>query len=114
MRCGARLGWIQRVRVRQCMADEHNKPSWWQSAPGLMTATAAVIAAVSGLLGGLNQIGMFDRWKQAPAVETASRPSTVSDSARGTVQETGTTGNRSRSIAPLTASNRAGSSAGLP
>ena len=49
------------------MADERNKASWWQSAPGLMTATAGVIAAITGLIGGLNQIGMFDRWKQPPA-----------------------------------------------
>jgi hypothetical protein len=71
------------------MADERNKASWWQSAPGLMTATAGVIAAITGLLGGLNQIGMLDRWKQPPAVETASRPS-LRDSVSNTKQPTGT------------------------
>jgi hypothetical protein len=94
------------------MADERNKPSWWQSAPGLMTATAAVIAAVSGLLGGLNQMGIFDRWKQSPAVESASRSATVPESA-STTRETGTTGNVPRSTTPTTAPKAAGSSAGL-
>jgi hypothetical protein len=42
----------------------------------MVTALAAFLAAISGLLGGLNQIGVFDRWKHpspAPAV-TASAP----------------------------------------
>jgi hypothetical protein len=77
------------LRVLDAMADERNKVSWWQSAPGLMTATAGVIAAITGLLGGLNQIGMLDRWKQPPAVETASRPS-LRDSVSNTKQHTGT------------------------
>jgi hypothetical protein len=33
---------------------------WWSSAPGLMTAFAAVLTAATGLLLGLNQIGVLD------------------------------------------------------
>ncbi len=41
------------------MADE--KPtSWWATLPGLLTAAAAVITAVTGLLLGLGQLGVFD------------------------------------------------------
>jgi hypothetical protein len=41
------------------MADE--KPtSWWATLPGLLTAAAAEITAVTGLLLGLGQLGVFD------------------------------------------------------
>jgi hypothetical protein len=61
------------------MADERNKSSWWQTAPGLMTATAAVIAAVTGLIGGLNQVGLLDRVK-APPTATAPAPAPAPES----------------------------------
>jgi hypothetical protein len=61
------------------MADERNKSSWWQTAPGLMTATAAVIAAVTGLIGGLNQVGLLDRVK-APPTATAPVPTPAPES----------------------------------
>ncbi len=99
------------------MADERNKASWWQSAPGLMTATAGVIAAITGLIGGLNQIGMFDRWKQPPAVETASRPA-LRDSAGGTSQQTAMPHDPPRTAVatplPNTAKSRAGSAGPSP
>jgi hypothetical protein len=82
------------------MANEANKPSWWQTAPGLMTATAAVIAAITGLIGGLNQIGVLDRFKQPAAVETASRPSPLRDSAGSTAPDTGAARTEPGSVAP--------------
>jgi hypothetical protein len=46
------------------MADE--KPtSWWATLPGLLTAAAAVITAVTGLLLGLGQLGVFDGGRPA-------------------------------------------------
>lgn len=52
------------------MADE--KPTnWWATLPGLLTAAAAVITAVTGLLLGLGQLGVFDAGKPA----TTSSPS---------------------------------------
>ena len=42
------------------MADEPNKPgSWWTTVPGILTATAAVITAVTGLLAILSQNGVL-------------------------------------------------------
>ncbi|MDQ0850523.1 hypothetical protein QFZ65_002461 [Arthrobacter sp. B3I9] len=53
------------------MADE--KPTnWWATLPGVLTAVAAVITAVTGLLLGLGQLGLFDAAKPA----TASSPPT--------------------------------------
>lgn len=63
------------------MADERKSSSWWQTIPGALTAVAAFIAAVTGLLGGLNQIGMFDRFKHPatppPATGSVSRADTA-------------------------------------
>ena len=36
-------------------------PSWWQTAPGILTAVAALITATGGFLIVLNQIGCFDK-----------------------------------------------------
>ncbi|MDV8146124.1 hypothetical protein [Arthrobacter sp. B10-11] len=70
------------------MADE--KPtSWWATLPGLLTAAAAVITAVTGLLLGLGQLGLFDAGR--PAASTASASSTPAGAAQpgSTVRATG-------------------------
>ncbi|MBT2594839.1 hypothetical protein [Arthrobacter sp. ISL-72] len=55
------------------MPDE--KPAnWWTTLPGLLTAAAAVITAVTGLLLGLGQLGVFDGGRPAAPV---SGPSTA-------------------------------------
>lgn len=66
------------------MAEE--KPTnWWATLPGLLTAAAAVITAVTGLLLGLGQLGVFDAGQ--PAASTASASGTASPGASaGTVQ----------------------------
>lgn len=51
------------------MADDQHRPGWWQTAPGLMTAVAAMIAAVTGLITGLNQTGLLDREQPAPVAQ---------------------------------------------
>lgn len=59
------------------MADE--KPTnWWATLPGLLTAAAAVITAVTGLLLGLGQLGVFDAGKPI----TASSPPTDAGSSQ--------------------------------
>ncbi|HEX5387773.1 MAG TPA: hypothetical protein VFW66_13805 [Gemmatimonadales bacterium] len=66
------------------MADEPKGPRWWNTLPGMITAVAALAAALSGLLGGLNQLGVLERFKQpAPASErvTAAARDTVGPSA---------------------------------
>ncbi len=45
------------------MADEQQKQGWWRSIPGVLTAGTGFLAALSGLLAGLNQMGAFDRLK---------------------------------------------------
>ena len=44
------------------MAEQ--KTGWWQTVPGLLTAAAAFIAALTGLLTGLNQLGVFERARE--------------------------------------------------
>lgn len=56
------------------MADDQHKPGWWQTAPGLMTAVAAMIAAVTGLITGLNQAGLLDRTPPAPVAQAPAQP----------------------------------------
>lgn len=57
------------------MADE--KPtSWWATLPGLLTAAAAVITAVTGLLLGLGQLGVFDGGRPT-ASTTGASPTTA-------------------------------------
>jgi hypothetical protein len=51
---------------------------WWQTLPGLLTAAAAILTAVTGLLVALNQIGLFHH-----AQPPAPVPSTTSESAPG-------------------------------
>ena len=41
--------------------DESPKPksSWWQTLPGVLTAVAAAVTAIAGLIGGLHQAGLL-------------------------------------------------------
>lgn len=41
--------------------SKSSPPSWWQTAPGVLTAIAALITATGGFLIVLNQIGCFDK-----------------------------------------------------
>lgn len=41
--------------------EKSSPPSWWQTAPGVLTAIAALITATGGFLIVLNQIGCFDK-----------------------------------------------------
>jgi hypothetical protein len=64
------------------VADEP-KPSWWKSIPGTLTAATGFVAALSGLVAGLNQLGVFKPSQSAPVVIQAPQPAgtTVPDSA---------------------------------
>jgi hypothetical protein len=53
------------------MSDSSNNPSWWSTVPGILTAVAAVIAAVGGLLAVVAQNGYLTGVR-APA--TSSQP----------------------------------------
>jgi hypothetical protein len=51
------------------MADEE-PTNWWRTLPGLFTALAAVITAITGLVVGLGQVGLFDRSPSDSSEET--------------------------------------------
>jgi hypothetical protein len=42
------------------MAEEQMPQGWWQTFPGILTATAGIITAVAGLIVALHQAGVFD------------------------------------------------------
>ena len=50
---------------------EGRRAGWWSSAPGVMTAIAALITAATGLLLGLNQVGWLSP-ASSPATSAAS------------------------------------------
>lgn len=53
---------------------EQPKQGWWHTVPGLLTAAAAFLAALTGLVAGLSQTGLFDRSREQvqPPQTTAS------------------------------------------
>ncbi len=54
------------------MPEEEKARSWWQTLPGILTGTAAVIAAIGGLVGVLHQYGMFGRQERAASAHVAT------------------------------------------
>jgi hypothetical protein len=66
---------------------DNPKPPWHKSIPGVLTAATGFIAAVSGLLAGLNQLGAFRR-EPPPSAVVGISP-TPSDN---TAQDTTTAG----------------------
>ncbi len=51
--------------------------SWWQTAPGVLTAVAGVLTALAGLLVAMHQVGLLGGGKPA----SAQAPATISESA---------------------------------
>lgn len=47
--------------------QESQSKGWWQTLPGLFTAAAAIITAITGLLVALNQAGLFHK---SPTAQT--------------------------------------------
>ena len=50
---------------------EGGRAGWWSSAPGVLTAVAALVTAATGLLLGLNQVGWLDA-SPTPSTSAAS------------------------------------------
>lgn len=71
------------------MNQERKPTGWWQSVPGMLTAMAALVAAISGLISGLNQVGAFDRFKRPPAPSAVPARGTTASSASGELADTG-------------------------
>lgn len=47
------------------------KSSWWHTAPGILTAIAALLTALTGMLVAVHQTGLFDRPVQATVAESS-------------------------------------------
>lgn len=70
---------------------ESESKGWWQTLPGLLTAAAAIITAVTGLLVAVHQTGFFDHSSQPPS-EMQTKSHTVEGAA--TSSSTGLTASR--------------------
>jgi len=46
------------------MDDQPRSTTWWQTLPGILTAVAALLTAVGGLILAFHQAGLFDRSSQ--------------------------------------------------
>ncbi len=57
---------------------EPEAKGWWQTLPGLLTATAGIITAITGLLLAFHQMGFFPHGSQ-PAAPTPSESRTAGD-----------------------------------
>jgi len=56
------------------MAEEQKPQRWWQTVPGILTATAGIITVVTGLIVGLHQAGVFDTaTKHVPQAQNTTR-----------------------------------------
>src|SRR5919109_4241977 len=66
------------------MAEQPKPQSWWQTLPGILTATAAFITAITGLLVALHQAGVFQPATPQPSQE--ARPGRTPSSPQGSIQ----------------------------
>jgi hypothetical protein len=62
-------------------APKSESKGWWQTLPGLLTAAAGIITAITGLLVAVHQTGLFDRTSHPPA-QTQTQPQTNADPAQ--------------------------------
>jgi hypothetical protein len=63
------------------MATDQKPASWWQTLPGMLTAAAAVVTAVGGLVLALSQAGFFTRTNAAPSQPVQSAASIARETA---------------------------------
>ena len=78
------------------MSDEPKQP-WIKSLPGILTAATGFIAALSGLVAGLNQLGLFKR-TEPPPVQVVASP--ARDTLRAGVESATVGGSTSSARAP--------------
>lgn len=55
------------------MADDAKQSSWWHTLPGVLTAVAAVVTAVGGLIAVLVQSGIIGARGEGPSAEAADQ-----------------------------------------
>jgi hypothetical protein len=68
------------------MDEKPKSTGWWQTLPGILTATAAILTAVGGLIVAFHQAGFLDRASRtAPQVQDETlKPQKVTDSPSAT------------------------------
>jgi hypothetical protein len=68
------------------MDEKPKSTGWWQTLPGILTATAAILTAIGGLIVAFHQAGFFDRAGQkAPQVQSETlKPQKITESPSGT------------------------------
>jgi hypothetical protein len=76
---------------------EQDKAKWWSSLPGMLTAATGFVAALSGLIAGLGQLGVFDRRETAAPQEVAATPAAPP---RAEVEEHTAAGDSARADSP--------------
>jgi hypothetical protein len=57
-----------------------NKPSWWQTVPGILTGLAAIITAATGLIVALSRTNARSEPAPAPAASREAAPSSTAES----------------------------------
>jgi hypothetical protein len=86
--------------------QEPESKAWWQTLPGLLTAAAAIITAVTGLLLALHQTGLVNRSAPAQAQSTSQptgeSPTTMQIGSGGTSAVAGTTASRPVTLPQIT------------
>ena len=53
---------------------------WWQTLPGILTASAGIITAVAGLIVALHQAGFFERGSKTDSLVTSVKNEPISKS----------------------------------
>ncbi len=74
------------------MAEEPRPQGWWQTLPGILTATASVIAAVTGLIVALYQAGVLGKaasTKEGVSPKMAVMPNTAVTPNTGAIPNAG-------------------------
>jgi hypothetical protein len=63
------------------MGDQSKSQSWWQTLPGILTATAAIMTGLTGLIAALYQSGLVGRSDQSTAPPYSTAPKSTGKSA---------------------------------
>ena len=70
------------------LADDSKPQHWWQTVPGCLTAVAAIITAMTGLIIALNQISNRDAAKPNPPLQSPPAASPVAPVAKEAASST--------------------------
>jgi hypothetical protein len=86
------------------MAEEGKSQGWWQTLPGVITATGGLLTAITALVVTLNQVGVFGKREAAEKKERVSQEQPAGNTAQ-TVQPNPGDGDRKTTDVPKSATN---------